>query len=595
MKISLLIFLLIVIGLTNANFGEVTRCRYVERTQCLQLFCDKQHYQPNMPFYDFNRTSIYCERFVAISTADVEELVFLNCKRDELPDLSAFKNLDSLYIANMDLKKLDTESLAKLPLQSIHAQNNKLSADQQFGKLKNIRDLNLSNNLIKAIPDDFNSLTFLENLYLVNTKLEKINPNAFKDLTKLKRLDFSQNKLTEFNMNIFARSFSNLWEIKLKNNKITHLEQVYRDMYPKFEELFLSGNPLYCDHYEEFLTIGGFNGNLQLSDELEWCNYNKDPDLFSIIKINNNPNITNVCIEKPSKIANVFSPRKQNALSNDFRGTHVENCLYDQELKALKLICFKDGPNVNYFEKNAQEFHCADTIGIPRTKPSAKVESIKFLNCKMTDLPNLSSYKSLTVLNVAEMELQNLHTEFMKDLSMLTELNAAKNNLTVHPKFVGGHKIKKIDLSFNSLKTIPDNCYNSMKSLDELNLANNQLENIHKDAFKDLELLKLDMSSNKLNEIDLNILNSSNLTLSEVNLNDNPIKKVAQIKRETFQYLILMSLMGSKVPCSDLETVQKTGEFTNLSFSNKFPEIYTISEINKRLTERKVCIDKSKK
>lgn len=290
MKIILLIF----IGLITVNGDKVISCDYYPQDNRLKLSCDLRS-EVAFGIFDLNKTEFQCGSQSPISKSVVKSIRFTNCKLRELPDLRSYQNLEYFIAEHMSLTNLRIDLLQGLPkLTGISVENNSLSGDQHLGKLKKLIDIDLSHNPIRIIPDDFNSLTSLKTLYMKNTLLENINPKAFRNLTKINALDFSDNKLKTFNLNIFAASNQKLEEVLLHNNKINHLEQVHRKIYPKLSCLSIYKNPIGCKHLRSFMKIGEFAGNIELSND--YRNMDDVDDAFSIEKINNNPNLENVCI-----------------------------------------------------------------------------------------------------------------------------------------------------------------------------------------------------------------------------------------------------------------------------------------------------------
>ena len=65
---------------------------------------------------------------------------------------------------------------------------------EDFAKLQNIKEIDLSKNNITALPRNFGALTNLKNLDLLGNKLTKL-PSSFGELKSLQWLDLKNNPL----------------------------------------------------------------------------------------------------------------------------------------------------------------------------------------------------------------------------------------------------------------------------------------------------------------------------------------------------------------------------------------------------------------
>jgi Leucine-rich repeat (LRR) protein len=161
----------------------------------------------------------------------------------------------------------------------------------------------------------FAHLINIESIDLTGCFIERIESGSFRSLSKLKKLDLSSNMLTAFP---FLRELNNLETLKLKNNRIVSIDQLFERRSNQTQAILkylnLSQNKLTCleDNSFSFLpslealhlnsnqidsiSLGAFNGlcNLRVlclsfneSHSIESIFYNPDLANLRVIKLNN--------------------------------------------------------------------------------------------------------------------------------------------------------------------------------------------------------------------------------------------------------------------------------------------------------------------
>lgn len=109
----------------------------------------------------------------------------------------------------------------------------------ELSRSKKLKELDLSNLALTALPDELSQLTHLEQLYIFNNQL-KVLPENLGCLTQLKELSVSYNQLT-----VLPRTLGNLerlQRISVAYNRLTDLPETLQ-MLPELRELYLHGNP----------------------------------------------------------------------------------------------------------------------------------------------------------------------------------------------------------------------------------------------------------------------------------------------------------------------------------------------------------------
>jgi Leucine-rich repeat (LRR) protein len=96
-------------------------------------------------------------------------------------------------------------------------------------------------------------------------------------------------------------------------------------------------------------------------------------------------------------------------------------------------------------------------------------------------------------LNLSNNNIYNVEPGSFDKFINLSFLDLGQNNLSVLPEFIffKNKKLKKIDLSDNSLRFIDADTFNGLQdSLKQLNLADNPLKIFNKNMFKDFGKIK---------------------------------------------------------------------------------------------------------
>ncbi|KAM8972615.1 platelet glycoprotein Ib alpha chain [Pelodytes ibericus] len=112
---------------------------------------------------------------------------------------------------------------------------------------------------------------------------------------------------------------------------------------------------------------------------------------------------------------------------------------------------------------------------------------------------HLSAFKSIPKL--VELDLSNNEISFINvDFPLnLEDVNLANNSFDKLPMLSKLEKLVTLDLSNNRIVTVPENAFQGLKDLKELNLRGNKIKHLSEQVFKGLHLLEtLDLSFNQL-------------------------------------------------------------------------------------------------
>ncbi len=126
-----------------------------------------------------------------------------------------------LNLSNNNLTNLTDEFFQLLNLEELILDNNNFVISKKLGNLKNLTKLDLSWNKITKLPDKlFHSLNNLTNLILEHNKIEKL-PDSIFELTNLTHLNLESNKITHISEKIL--NLTKLEKIDTTDNPIENI------------------------------------------------------------------------------------------------------------------------------------------------------------------------------------------------------------------------------------------------------------------------------------------------------------------------------------------------------------------------------------
>lgn len=136
-----------------------------------------------------------------------------------------------------------------LNLQRVHLRNCRVGQidDQAFRGLTNLVELDLSYNLLTAVPTGtFQDIPFLRELLIANNPIQKIDSLAFRYVPGLVRLDLSHCELQMIAPKAFE-GVELLESLKLNGNRLTELRPRTVETLSRLHGVELHDNPWLCD------------------------------------------------------------------------------------------------------------------------------------------------------------------------------------------------------------------------------------------------------------------------------------------------------------------------------------------------------------
>ncbi|XP_043591134.1 leucine-rich repeat-containing protein 15 isoform X1 [Bombus pyrosoma] len=404
-----------------------------------------------------------------------------------------------------------------------------------------VEQLNLSNNLLTNISDDITRLTDLQYLNLARNKLSSL-PEDLRSLKSLRRLDLSGNNIKDV---VDIRSLGqlpSLTVLHLSTNPLSKLEGL---MSASIEALDAS----YCEIREltntsldnlpalTMLTLMGNplkNIDKTWSPKLQWLdmsdcllNYLR-PDTFNgfpaleELRLSNNPTL-------------VYSTRNSTLTHSKLKKLDVSRCNLDR-------------PGLHGFPLLTQARLSRNMIRMLPDRIFAKNRELGFLylNANGVEKLNMSTFEGLVKLQVldlsanylevihpltfhenVELKLLNLSYNVLYELpnftSTVATLDASSNLISdLNGNFLANMpKIRSVILSDNRLQRLPAKLKST--SLKNLDLRQNRIIEVLNDTFLQLpQLLRIDLSGNRLTEAINPEIFRNNPDINNIKLEDNP-------------------------------------------------------------------------
>lgn len=426
------------------------------------------------------------------------------------------------------------------------------SLPNDFGILEELETLNLQGNVIIDIPKSLLLLTNIKELDLSQNLINYLPQGFGKNQKKLKLLNLSENHLRSIDSNY--RYLENLKILKLNSNNLNHLYDVFGKL--KNLKIFSLSNNEISEIPPSILNLSKLK-RLDLSRN----RLNQIP-LISNLK---NLDFLNLSSNKLTYIPNTIG-----TLSNLTTLNLIENELNDlpneiEDLKKLKVLALDSNklsklPDTfmnltsliflsikhNKFDKlpqpitNLKDLKHLDLAGNSiKVLPSdiGNLSNLEFLNLFINHLDNIpisfSNLKNLKLLHFGYNRLKNIPEFFnelisleklvlssnrfylninsLENLQNLKELDLGGNNLLVFPHWICNlTNLEVLSLIQCSLTNIPE-CIESLEKLIELRLEHNKIELLPESIGKLIQLKTLMLHSNKLQIIPETIQNLENL------------------------------------------------------------------------------------
>ncbi|XP_043289092.1 leucine-rich repeat-containing protein 15-like [Venturia canescens] len=140
-------------------------------------------------------------------------------------DFAGLRNLKELDLSNNKIERLDTGIFQSMSLDTLYLNNNSLThiKSGDFAGLHSLIKLDLLSNKIEQLENGVFESTSLRFLYLQNNSLSELNGEECSGLNRLSTLDLAGYKILKIEKG-FAKYLSNVTDLNLSNNPFKQLE-----------------------------------------------------------------------------------------------------------------------------------------------------------------------------------------------------------------------------------------------------------------------------------------------------------------------------------------------------------------------------------
>ncbi|XP_018322079.2 chaoptin [Agrilus planipennis] len=540
-----------------------------------------------------------------------------------LPD-EAFAGLErsmwELDLSHNELVEVPTRALKYLQkLTHLDLTGNfifEIRSDTWRGLEDSLEVLILADNSISRLPlDAFSGLPLLDTIDLTGNNLHEIDPSVFRDgmgrlahlilkdnqlsaipyealspLKMLRTLDLSYNRIKKmepanYNENTkYSYKFS-LDTFRLDFNQIEELETDSFQFFGVLNRTFLDGNPI------KFVEQNAFRPAKIKELYMRGCEINEISPLafdglensLHVLDLSGN-NITALHHEIFHRFDVLRTVSLKDNLITDFNPVETFNgfqyTLYKLDISGTKnaLISIQDLRRLRNLRvlslSRLQQSHLS---------PENFLEfgtDLEELQINYGDLRSIKSHAFQSVhglrrIDLSENRIDTIDKDAFADIGhslvSLKLSHALSSSISQIPaeSFGSLTNLEDLDLSFNRIQTMPDNCFHFMKKLKILQLQDNLIDKVQKGTFQgDLhsELEIIYMSFNNLKTIQQHTFTDLSL-LEQLHLDDNKIENLERRAFMNLNKLKRLNLKGNKIASISYEAFQNLPDLEDLDMS----------------------------
>ncbi|XP_041466960.1 toll-like receptor 6 [Lytechinus variegatus] len=506
-----------------------------------------------------------------------QNIKYIHLTNNQIRNLTSFRTLSNLkeivLVKNFITTWDDTYLIGSSQLLSLILSNNKLSELSTFTPLAHLQELNLSGNMLHTIhKSTFNStpqlsvlnlsqneicslaflgsMSFLVELDISHNRLSVINPNDFSSIVNLQHLDLSFNFITE--INIITPIMHTLQNLDISHNQLTDFNLNNLLNQETFLYLNIEGN-----HITRVISVAKHVYININSNAIGFFNSSSISGRNILACSNNLKNFKQVMIS--SELQGLFLSLNQIASIPNFTFISASSLLFlhldDNHIAHISSLAFfglQRVHRINLERNNLVSLPPGVFSYIPRLR------YLRLGDNPLTYISNrpFSQINGLYGAYLGRFPFSNITTEVLQDLQLVEFLDVSENsafraffinnqeNLSI-PEFpnllilnlssndLGSHcavmsmkQVEIIDLSNNSLISIPKDCLPQYSKAYTLYLSGNKIMNISRDAFhKHHRFWNLDLADNRIVFFEWGSLQYQTYLL-EINLAGNRLSKL---------------------------------------------------------------------
>lgn len=430
-----------------------------------------------------------------------ETVIRLNLSHSQLSEVDErllvdAKELEELDLSNNRLVKIPTGLFRNTRrLTSLHLNNNIISFinRQSFIGLRHLRRLDLSGNDIASIwlqDQVFHHLSQLQFFNLSNNRITELDNGILLDLPELQLLDVSSNQISRLSRAPFQNQ-SKLVQLSLQHNLIANIDQTsLHGLSASLTSLNLAANKLKFIHRDALRNITMLK-QLQLQEnELE-----KVPEALSHLNQLTHLNLaSNLIGQMPRDFMQPGSKLQELNLAANL----IPNIVQDT---------FNNTVDISVINLARNEIGNIDQGSLVRL---SNLTELDLAHNRLTEIDGVfPSLSSLRLLNVSMNQLKWFDMAFVPKQLLVVDIQGNHiEALGNYFKMVDGFSLKYLDASNNKISALGTHTF--VDSLEDVNLASNNISDLGSTAFAGLQNLKrVDLRNNQLTTIPRNSLKIS--------------------------------------------------------------------------------------
>lgn len=336
--------------------------------------------------------------------------------------------------------------------------------------------INLTSYNLTKIKNHFSKSTYIRSVSLRDNKLQDIPSRMLKNLVYLNCLILSQNEINIYEGFSIKHDFISILDLSLQKPSKTYAFSV---------ETFDENSVEIENNYKKIIFD---SSNIWL------------PNLIYL-------DLSDNAISTLTEDFRLNFPKLTHLYLDNINALTVDSFLFSNLLpKSLRCLSLKDNKISDFNFNNSATIVTLYLDQNPLQNVSIISYTLKTLslsNCK--NLNNV--YLNTPYLEYLDMSKNNINvlTEFLITgnnyviTSSLKTLILDYNKFTHLPLLTGFHKLTELSLNYNMIKTIPENAFANLQTLEKLQIKGNKLHYIDANTFIGLSGLKyLDLSDNNL-------------------------------------------------------------------------------------------------
>lgn len=432
-----------------------------------------------------------------------------------------------------------------------------------------LEELDLSYNKLKSLSNVFDECNKLTVIYLEYNEISSIESDVFNNLSELKFVWLHGNFIKLINEDMFKES-SKMRSVSLRDNQIQKLPQnVFKNL-TNLKDLYLSNNP-YEPPNEISSLVSGLKKLLTLrlaaSNIFEIKLYDFEGlDLLEVLQLNHNfiSHLRSECLDP---LVNL-----QQLILNNNKIAFIESGSFLKVSNSEILSKW-------YLKSDIQTKMTVSGNGDKNLQNLTNLLVVRLENNNLFNITN-KTFKNLKVLQKLFLpfnQIQTIHENAFESLISLDTLDLSHNMLTTatlsRKQFEHLFSLTELNLSHNKLSIVP-NIFRTLISLKKLSVESNYIINLNQPiSFPNL-LKTVDFSYNKIDSISPIFFET-----------DNDIKKVFMkgniCVQESFEIVNVFTFLKQ---CFENFVVKNLCTFKNSKFGYSC-EIMSDHYINKAIIE----------